>query len=184
MLCPKDNVVCDTKQLDDVEIDVCPKCDGVWIEQHAVRNLVRHLSIPEYSNVDELLAEWEAIEHRGTAPKDFWSEDKLACPREGAQMQKHYFAGSRIGVDHCLICKGFWLDGGELHAVAEYVGPSPETDALGRLVVRSWGDWEDKGAVRLADAIPVLLVSVKNPFVGLYLIGHFMARWVVERVRW
>lgn len=129
MLCPKDNVVCDPILLQDVEVDVCPKCQGVWLEQLEVRKLIRHFTIPDHSDVDELLSTWERVEYTGTIPKDFWREDKLLCPRDGAQMSKHYFAGTLIGVDQCQLCKGFWLDGGELQAIAEEVQPNPVIDA-------------------------------------------------------
>lgn len=111
MLCPKDNVVCNVRHLDDVEVDICPKCQGVWLEQQEVRNLIRHFSLPKYSSADELLAEWKTLENSGTPPENFWTEDKLTCTKDGSQMQKHYLAGSKIGVDQCQLCKGYWLDG-------------------------------------------------------------------------
>jgi Zn-finger nucleic acid-binding protein len=184
MQCPKDGVVLHRDILQDVEVDVCSRCYGVWLEESEVTALTRHFTIPEYTSADELLANWKQIEHTGTSPKDFWAESKHTCPRDGAQMQKHYFAGSSIGVDQCQVCKGFWLDGGELQAVAEYVGPDLEKDEFGRLVVRSWGDWEDKGAVRGIDIVPAMLLLFKNPIYGVYLVGQFMMRWMVERVRW
>ena len=44
-------------------------------------------------------------------------------------MKKHYFAGTLIGLDQCQVCKGFWLDGGELQAIAEEVKPNPTIEA-------------------------------------------------------
>jgi Zn-finger nucleic acid-binding protein len=181
MLCPKDNVMCDVVMLQDVEVDVCPKCQGVWLEQVEVRKLVRHLTVPEYSTVDELLSEWEGAEHAGTLPRDFWAESKLICPKEGAQMQKHYFAGSDIGVDHCHVCKGFWLDGGELKAVASYVEPDVKEDELGRAVIRSW-PLVRPGGVELWEAIPLCALALKNPLIGIGSIGSFLVRLFFDRM--
>jgi Zn-finger nucleic acid-binding protein len=182
MLCPKDNIVCDPILLQDVEVDVCPKCQGVWLDNGEVRRLVRHLSVPEFSSVDELFKAWEVSERQGTTPIDFWVEDKLTCPKEGAQMQKHYFAGSHIGVDHCLICKGFWLDGGELQAVARYVEPNPEHDALGRILIRLMPVGE-YSSTQWADGVPVVLFALKNPVAGIILLGKFFVNLFFDRMR-
>jgi Zn-finger nucleic acid-binding protein len=182
MLCPIDNVVCDPLQLQGLEIDVCPKCQGVWMEQDEVRKLVRYLSIPEYSNVDEILNNWEASEHLGTAPKDFWSEGKFQCPKEGAQMQKHYFAGSNIGVDQCHVCKGFWLEGGELQAVAKYVSKDVEQDEMGRVLIRLWPPINHP-KTPLIYFVPEILLSIKNPIYGIAVLGRFFVNYLFDRVR-
>ncbi|MCA9355870.1 zf-TFIIB domain-containing protein [Candidatus Kaiserbacteria bacterium] len=184
MLCPKDNVVCNVRHLDDVEVDTCPKCQGVWLEQQEVRNLIRHFSFPKYSSADELLAEWKTLENSGTPPENFWIEDKLTCTKDGSQMQKHYLAGSKIGVDQCQLCKGFWLDGGELKAVASYVGPDPESDRIGRLMLRDW-DLAKTGldATKLVDVISVSLLASGKPTYALYIIGELIIRLIIDKVR-
>lgn len=147
MFCPKDKVPCDTKRFDDVVADVCSQCQGTWLEQVEVRRLVQHFTMPQFSNADDLLAKWDVAEHEGTLPEHFWSEDALRCPRDGKILQKHYFAGSKIGVDQCQACKGFWFDGGELHAVASYVAPNPELDQAWRSFIRDEKAWREKWAL-------------------------------------
>lgn len=182
MLCPKDNIVCDLVRLQDVDVDVCTKCQGVWIEQVEVKKLVNHLSIPDYSQVDELLKEWNVSESQGTAPVDFWKESKLICPVDRSQMQKHYFAGSNIGVDHCLVCKGFWLDGGELQAVAKYVRPNPEQDMVGRFLI-SVQSSETSSGTQLVEAVPIIFHVFNNPVVGIALLGRFFTNLLFDRMR-
>lgn len=144
MHCPKDHSNCELITLHDVEIDRCPRCQGVWLEQEEVKRLVEQFSVPGQSEVDELLTKWESAESEGTSPKNFWSEGKLICPREGAQMQKHYFVGTTIGLDHCLVCKGFWFDAGELGSVAKNVESTPEQDEAWRLFIRANREMLDK----------------------------------------
>lgn len=39
MNCIVDNVVCDRVDMDGVEIDVCPRCDSVWLDGGELRRL-------------------------------------------------------------------------------------------------------------------------------------------------
>ncbi len=182
MLCPKDNIVCDLVQLQDVSIDVCPRCLGVWLEQGEVRRLVRHLSIPEYSDVPRLLAEWDIFEHQGTPPKDFWREDTLVCTKDGAPMRKHYFAGTQIGIDQCQKCHRFWLDGGELHAIAAYVKPDHDLDRAWQSFIRDENEWRRK--LQEAKTLPAqLLLMATNPKTLLVILASFVTRIVLDRLQ-
>tara|TARA_B100000508_G_scaffold139517_1_gene138019 strand:- start:2160 stop:2741 length:582 start_codon:yes stop_codon:yes gene_type:complete len=136
MICPKDKTSCSEKQFDGIALDVCPKCDGVWIESTELGSLVRKLQLPEYTSTDELLAQWDAVKNSGDLPKDFWAEDIILCPHGHGNMSKHYYAGSDIGIDQCQICQGIWLDGGELHSVAQYVEPNPDLDRAWQTVIQ------------------------------------------------
>lgn len=186
MLCPKDNVVCDTRQLDGVEVDVCPKCQGVWLEQTEVQKLVRYLALPEHTDVDELLEKWENSGCGTTTPGDFWQEAKLICPKEGAQMQKHYFAGTGVGIDQCQVCKGFWLDGGELQAVAKLAAPNPAEEKIGMAMASLAGRTQSDRLSRMrpkqvhgAGNIPPLSLSGVHPaFAILQILGSFFYDWL------
>jgi Zn-finger nucleic acid-binding protein len=181
MLCPKDNVVCNTEQLQDVEVDVCPKCHGVWLDYGEVRKLVHHFSIPRYSNVDELINQWEVVESSSTHPKDFWIEDRLTCPNEGTKMKKHYFAGSLIGVDQCQKCKGFWLDGGELQAVAKYFEPNPELDKAWQLVIKDEKEW-NRMLVDMKRLPTKIALMISKPVYGLTAIGQFIVQSIIDEL--
>ena len=181
MHCPKDKIPCNTKQLEDINIDVCPKCDGVWMEQSEVRSLTRHISRPYLSYVDEILAEWEVVENKGTIPDDFWSEDKLVCSKDGTQMKKHYFAGSHIGVDQCHTCKGFWFDGGELHAVAKYFEPNPALDNAWQEFLRDKKEWREK--VSNLSGIPTTMASFGLLFPAsptIAVMGSFIIKTIID----
>ena len=180
MLCPRDNLVCNQIKLQNVEIDICPKCQGVWLEQQEVKEIVQHLSVPEYNAVNDIISAWEVAEHTGTAPKDFWVEDKLVCPRDGVHMKKHYFAGSTIGVDHCLDCKGFWLDEGELHAIAKYVAPNPTLERAWQMVIQDQKDLEKK-MKELSELPARTVLWVSNPLYGIVAAGTMLLKLFIER---
>ncbi|NBD74350.1 hypothetical protein GVX82_04915 [Patescibacteria group bacterium] len=141
MLCVKDNVVCDRVDLDGVEIDVCPHCDSVWLDGGELRRLTTLLASKREKRAAELVARWSELPEVGTtAPKDFWVEAMDRCPKDGTHMLKHYFPGTTIGLDHCPLCRGFWLDGAEFKAVLEETAPNEHEELLGRAFAREVGD--------------------------------------------
>jgi len=183
MRCPIDDTVCESVTLENVQMDICPQCQGVWIGQDQVRKLVRHISMPNLSLIDEMLQEWVANKNEKlTPPKDFWTEDKLICSQDNTQMKKHYFAGSKVGVDQCQKCKRFWLDGGELQAVVQYVKPDHALDQAWQDFIREDNEWRKK--MENANAIPAKIVlMLANPKYALIAIGSFIAQVVVDVLR-
>ncbi len=140
MLCPVDNVVCDSHTLEDISLSVCPRCHGIWVEKDAMTRLVRLLSSLEEGQ-EEFLQKWSEIDEDGhTLPKDFWQETHIRCPNHPVQLQKHYFPGTMIGLDHCLVCGGFWIEGPEVLAIAQYVQHDPHQDMLGRALAERAGE--------------------------------------------
>jgi Zn-finger nucleic acid-binding protein len=136
---------------------VCPRCQGVWIEQAEVNNLVQKLLVPRYTEADELLAEWEVAEHTGTLPSDFWKEDTLECPKGHGSMGKHYYGGSHIGVDQCQECYGFWLDGGELKAIAREITPDPLLESAWQELMRDQREFREK--IKELELLPATIAS-------------------------
>jgi Zn-finger nucleic acid-binding protein len=136
MLCPRHNLACDTVVLKAITVEVCPACHGVWLEQVEMRKLVQYFSTPAIGLSDEQLARWEeTVGNPETAPKDFWQEAELTCAFDGSPMQKHYFAGTTVGMDQCQVCRRIWLDGPEVMAIAKAVGPNRYEDALATFIL-------------------------------------------------
>lgn len=181
MLCPKDNIVCNHRSIGTLTIDECPQCGGVWLEQSEVSTLLSSLAMPEASQLDEIFAEWEVIKSDGSAPADFWREDKLICPQDGAQMQKHYFAGTNIGLDQCQVCKGFWFDGGELQAVAAEVVPDMYEKA-GQLMIREQIDWQKKmEEVQMKTAN--VITSLASPQALAFTLANLLVNFIIDRAQ-
>lgn len=89
---------------DIVEIDLCPSCHGLWLDNRELKKLD-----------DNFFVDVEAIEFEQV---DATAEDaSLACPRcEGAptltKVKPTQFG--EVVLDTCPACNGFWLDKGEL----------------------------------------------------------------------
>ena len=89
---------------DIVEIDVCPSCGGIWLDNHELKKLDDNFF------VDVEAVAFESVE--ATA-----EDAQLACPRCDDSPALSKVKPAQFGevvVDTCPSCKGFWLDKGEL----------------------------------------------------------------------
>lgn len=178
MYCPKDRDLCLSRQLEDITVDICPLCDGVWLEREEVIKLARHFDAPEFSMVDEIMSDWQSPRNNGTKPKDLWSESKLSCPIDKLTMSKHYFAGSKVGVDQCPTCQGFWLDGGELHEIADYMKPNPEMDQAWQSYIRA--DNDARKDIKHLKTLPSrMALAAMSPAYVLLVISNIIIKTVV-----
>jgi Zn-finger nucleic acid-binding protein len=79
-----------------IEIDVCPKCNGIWLDPGELGKLLKDRKLTDY-----------LTKEIGTQ-----SKSELVCPRCGGLMDIESAEDTEIDV--CLTCHGVWLDAGEL----------------------------------------------------------------------
>ncbi len=107
-----------------VELDQCAACKGFWFDDGEVGRLVPLLA--EAGNVPELDAR---IIH--TKPVPGRINPQRRCPHCSTVMANfNYCYDSNVLLDRCPGCRGVWMDGGELAAVAQYVKGNPRLDRL------------------------------------------------------
>ncbi len=138
MNCPKDSAACITLEFRGVQYDECPHCHGVWFDRNELKKFVLGANIAKPDAWPAVLSN-DGGDGR-TAPADFWREGTVPCPRGDGQLSKHYFAGTTIGLDHCLTCGGYWFDGDELKAAIPETVPDPRQDATGALILQEFTD--------------------------------------------
>jgi Zn-finger nucleic acid-binding protein len=97
-------------QVGAVKVDICHDgCGGIWFDAFELRR------------VDEQHeAAGDHLIHIQRDPKVIVDPSrKRACPRcEGVKLQRHLFGPkSKVEVDHCPNCAGYWLDAGELEKI-------------------------------------------------------------------
>ncbi|MBN2370523.1 MAG: zf-TFIIB domain-containing protein [Vicinamibacteria bacterium] len=91
-----------------VWIDECPACQGIWFDEG---------ELSHFDNVTELVI----LEIRRIPRHDAQSK-ALKCPQcpDGPVMEKvESHEDRRVVMDLCPVCKGVWLDGGELQAIQQ-----------------------------------------------------------------
>jgi Zn-finger nucleic acid-binding protein len=116
MKCP----ACDREltgiQVGAVEVDACQGgCGGVWFDAFELKKVDE-----QHEAAGEHLTQ---IERDPSLRVD--AARKRDCPRcEGIKLKRHLFSRtSRVEMDHCPNCAGYWLDAGELEKIREEQHP-------------------------------------------------------------
>jgi Zn-finger nucleic acid-binding protein len=115
MKCPRDNSVLESQVYEgDVEVDVCPSCQGMWLDKGELEQIEE---IQEHDYSEELKRIPDLI---GNA-YEMARQKKLAithCPKCSVEFSNHEYAYcSQIIIDVCPECEGIWLDKGEIEAL-------------------------------------------------------------------
>jgi Zn-finger nucleic acid-binding protein len=89
-------------RVEDVDLDQCRSCAGIWFDAHELERILRR------KHIEPILGRARATpgddERRGHCPrcKGEGYLVRIASPAEG------------VHIDTCAICGGKWLDGGEI----------------------------------------------------------------------
>lgn len=143
MDCPIDSVALVPRRLEsDVNVELCPVCSGVWLEQGEL----------------EALQAAHAHDHLGDEPESVRASFEMArreleppgpCPVCAEAMVRHeYGFASQILVDTCPRGHGLWLDAGELESLERFFArqransesPVPSRSLWSRVVGALRGD--------------------------------------------
>jgi Zn-finger nucleic acid-binding protein len=106
LTCVKCTSVLDRTRIDDVEVDHCPRCGGLWLDHGEVERLGRKMQ-SDMEKLTRLLSP-----RKGPPPVP--TELTVHCPA-CTNLLKEVALGT-LHVDFCSRCKGVWLDRGELDA--------------------------------------------------------------------
>ena len=104
MNCPKDSTQLVLEKLQDLEIDRCPQCKGMWLD---------------YQELDAIEDQVMTDDHaKGTMQ---WNpqQSNLTCPICGKKMTTFDYRLERLMIEVCPQGHGFWLDHGEEERVVK-----------------------------------------------------------------
>jgi Zn-finger nucleic acid-binding protein len=124
--CPRCSIEANRKEIDvlgpNIFIDVCPRCNGTWLDAGELGKLLKDKKLTDYLTKDI-----------GTQ-----SKSKLLCPRCGGLMDIE--SADDIDVDVCLSCNGVWLDVGELDELKKKAKKGFDGDEIEKAEER----WEER----------------------------------------
>lgn len=111
LCCVKCNSILDKATFQGLEVDVCPKCGGLWLDRGEI---TRAAKLPE--------AELERL--RGlvagrSGPPPVPTETKAHCPACPGSLSEVVLGA--VHVDYCGRCHGIFLDRGELQDAVDAV---------------------------------------------------------------
>jgi Zn-finger nucleic acid-binding protein len=104
LACLKCTSILDKAKIEDIEVDHCPACGGLWLDHGEIERLSRKMQ-SELDRLRRLLAPQ-------AGPPAVPSEITTSCPACTGAMQEVTLGSIRI--DFCSRCKGFFLDRGEI----------------------------------------------------------------------
>ena len=108
-------------ELEQVEVDYCTSCDGVWLDAGELELLLD--TDEERTRLISLFKEAETVK-----------EKSYDCPVCGKQMKKFEIGErGRVIVDKCKKNHGIWFDKGELKKVVEFGSVNKENKIINLL---------------------------------------------------
>lgn len=133
MKCPACGKITKSKDVSGLTLEICEEgCAGVWFDQFELKKLDEKHEVPK-----DFLQQLDARK-KTVAPK----KTARNCPKcESIVMMSHFFGvGSKVEVDHCPSCAGYWLDCGELSQIhKEYDKDADRQAANLRLIEQEFG---------------------------------------------
>lgn len=107
MLCPHCHNEMIIQELEQVEVDHCIACGGIWLDAGELELLLGKNASPDLTLTDAT------------------REQRRRCPQCRKTMQKVNFNdnGAIILLDQCPRGHGIWFDAGELHSMIEHGTP-------------------------------------------------------------
>lgn len=102
--CVKCNSILDRATFEGLEVDLCPRCGGLWLDRGEITRAAR---LP-----DQELSRLRALLTDVGGPPPLASDSTTPCPACDGKLDE-VMLGS-VHVDFCDSCQGLFLDRGEL----------------------------------------------------------------------
>jgi Zn-finger nucleic acid-binding protein len=111
MDCPRCRKPLHSQRSGETEIDTCAECGGLFLDRGELNRIAPTGGDLEYSTLHG-----ETFHHADCFPP-------ADCPRcDGTTMVPvEFIVHTKIILDHCRSCEGFWLDGRELERIRDEV---------------------------------------------------------------
>jgi Zn-finger nucleic acid-binding protein len=106
LCCLKCTSVLDKARIDEIEVDLCPACGGLWLDHGEIERLSKKM-VSDIDRLRRLLAP-------NAGPPAVPSEVQGSCPACQSPVQEITLGAIRV--DFCTRCKGVFLDRGEIDA--------------------------------------------------------------------
>jgi Zn-finger nucleic acid-binding protein len=111
MNCPRDDTPLEMKTVNQTPVQTCSKCGGMFLE-HGQLN---RIADPTPGDLEFSTVDLDSLQHDD-------EYGPIDCPRGHSRMAKVDFnVDSKIILDYCATCGGFWVDGNELARINEEV---------------------------------------------------------------
>ena len=115
MNCPKCVGKLEHKIIENVEVDVCFVCEGIWFDAGELEKVIQ----ADSKDLQFIDLDREELDGKKIAGlRDELDKKEAICPRCGngiKLVRKEHKGKHKVNVDICQKCNGIWLDGGEIN---------------------------------------------------------------------
>ena len=117
MKCPTDQSDLERQTYEgEIEIDRCPSCGGVWLDQGELEKAQENLAADHSDRLGRIGSVAQAYEFARQQ-----AQIPSSCPKCDSELYpEEYGYCSQILVDRCPSCLGIWLDAGELQSLEAF----------------------------------------------------------------
>ncbi len=119
LACLKCTSVLDKARIDEIEVDLCPSCGGIWLDHGEIEKLARK----QGSEIDRLRRLLTSRKGPPPVPSDITT----ACPACTSKMKEIGLADGKLTIDFCTRCKGVFLDRGEIDSALKTIKDAKAT---------------------------------------------------------
>jgi len=112
MHCPSCEAELQTRSTNDIEIDECQSCQGIWFDADELRR-TKDKSDPDLKWMDFEIWKHEDRFHVGEKARE--------CPKCSVALAAVTYDDTGVEVDFCSNCRGVWLDAGELENIIDHL---------------------------------------------------------------
>ena len=113
MKCPRDGTLLARLDVDDVAIDKCHKCDGIWLDYGELKQLRSTGKQEVEEDLEQTYGDPE------TEQEELEGFMRCPCCEKTGLVGRQISYYLPVKVDVCPSCHGIWLDDGELDALLE-----------------------------------------------------------------
>jgi Zn-finger nucleic acid-binding protein len=128
MQCPRCDEALQVHAIEEVEIDECRKCDGLWFQKGEVQ-AAKDAAAPDLRWLD-----FEIWKH---ADRYRLSVLPVVCPNCKIPMVAVSYGDTDVEVDYCPKCQGVWLDEGEFGKIISALTEEVATKSISDYVKAS-----------------------------------------------
>ncbi|MFH1092744.1 MAG: zf-TFIIB domain-containing protein [Candidatus Omnitrophota bacterium] len=113
MDCPKCLGLLEEKEVENVKVDVCWVCEGIWFDKNELAKVLK-ADAKDFNTIDVDRSGFDGKKARSMVQE--FNEKSGKCPKcsPATGLEKKDFK-NKIFADECPKCSGIWLDGGEIH---------------------------------------------------------------------
>jgi Zn-finger nucleic acid-binding protein len=125
LCCVKCNSILDRATFQGLEVDLCPKCGGLWLDRGEI---TRAAKLPEQE-----LGRLRTLLTGSKGPPPVPTQNIAHCPACPGNLAEMLLGA--VHVDYCNKCHGIFLDRGELQAAVEAVRAKARDTAAHDVVI-------------------------------------------------